>query len=317
MYLAQVVPVLPPASGAGAETATHAASTTESLHAALVGALGTFLPKIAAIILSRAILVAGVLVVGWLAVTLAYLVIKKAGSRVLAARLGRASRSRAVTLADLFYSIAKYVIYFTVFVAALKCAGVDPTPFLGGAAIVGLAVSFGSQDLVKDFVTGISLLLEDQFSVGEYVELGGKGGIVVSMSIRSVTIRDAQGVLNNIPYRTVTVVTNTSRTTAVLNMDVFLADDAGEAAAPAVLEKTLASLVAELSPFLRSSKLVGVINPGTPYRAVRATLDVMPGRVDFVQGEVAERVRKVFAAESIAIAGDKLRFFNKPGVVAA
>lgn len=300
-------------TGAAQESGSQAAKAHDTLSGSVLQLLQDVgLPPVVDIVLARLILVIGIVVLGWLALAVVKVLIRKVGLRILTARMGAEARPRAVTLTDLFYSIIKYVLIFATFIIALRQAGVNPTPFLGGAAIVGLAVSFGSQGLVQDVVTGIFVMLENQFTIGEYVDLGGKSGVVVGMSIRIVTIRDAQGNLQNIPYRTITTITNSSRSSTPLVLDVFLAEEKDEAAAPGVLEEALKMFSQELSPLVRSYEVIGVMNPGSAFRAVRANVNCLPGRADFVQAEAITRVKRAFTAASIAIAEDRIRCFGKP-----
>jgi small conductance mechanosensitive channel len=315
VFFGQISPAAAAAVKEAAESpkaGAPAPAATQSVEQLLADLLSRHMPALVGAILARLILVAAVIVVGWLTLKIIGFLIRRVGIKVLVARAGPGSRARSETLVNLFYSMVKYIIIFFTFILAVRQAGLNPTPFLGGAAIIGLAVSFGSQGLVQDVVTGIFVMLEDQFNVGEYVDLGGKSGIVTGMSIRIVTIRDAQGNLQNIPYRTISVITNSSRTSAPLVMDVFLASEKEEADAPAVLDKALTLLNEELSPLVRSHEVVGVINAGTDFRAVRANIVCMPGRTDFVQAEALDRVKKAFTAAGLEIPGDKVRFFGRP-----
>jgi moderate conductance mechanosensitive channel len=284
----------------------------DSIGQALTEMLSAYIPPVVSMIIIKVVLIALVIVAAWLALKVARALIKGIALSVLEARMGPKSMARARMLTNLFYGIAKYVIFFFAFIVALPVTGIDPAPFLGGAAIIGLAVSFGSQDLVKDVMTGAFVMAENQFTIGEYVEVGGKAGVVVGMSVRIVTIRDAQGNLHSVPYRNITIATNASRAAAPVVMDIFLTSTADEARAPKVVEETLSVLSHELSPIVRSYKVVGVINPGTPFAAVRADIECRPNRSDFVQTEATSRIKRAFAAASIAILEDRIRFFGRP-----
>jgi len=309
----QAVQAAGAAKDAAEKSAPGSSGTTNSVSDSLIGVMQKLgLPPVVDIIVARLILIVVVIAAGWLALVVLKALIRQIGLRVLVARMGSESRPRAVTLTNLFYSIVKYVVIFATFIMALRQAGVNPTPFLGGAAIVGLAISFGSQDLVKDVVTGIFVMLENQFTIGEYVNLGGKSGVVVGMSIRIVTIRDTQGNLQNIPYRTITTITNSSRSSTPLVLDVFLADEKDEGAAPEVLSEALAMFSKELAPLVSTYEVLGVMNPGSAFRAVRANVNCLPGRADFVRDEAVTRVKRAFAAASIEVADDRIRSFSKP-----
>jgi small conductance mechanosensitive channel len=117
---------------------------------------------------------------------------------------------RGQTIAQLLGSVGRVVI---VLVAALLSLDVffDIGPLLAGAGIVGLAISFGAQSLVKDIISGFFILLENQFAVGDVIEAVGKSGTVERMTLRVVMLRDLRGVLHIIPNGQMTVVSNQTR----------------------------------------------------------------------------------------------------------
>jgi Small-conductance mechanosensitive channel len=119
---------------------------------------------------------------------------------------------KANTLFSLFRSMTFYLISFTVLVHALKrLFNFDTSTMLASASVLGVALGFGSQSLVKDIIGGFFILFEDQFSVGEYVKAGEFSGIVEEMGIRATHLRDWGGELHIIPNGSINAVTNFSR----------------------------------------------------------------------------------------------------------
>lgn len=298
------------AASEGAGIAEMEVSLAASLAAYLDGIWN--LPAWVNISVARLILVVATLVVAWLALRLVKYLIMGIGKRVLTRKFDVQARQRAQTLAQLFYSMAKYIVYFLAFITALYQASINPAPFLGGAAVIGLAVGFGSQDLVKDVVTGIFVLIENQFAIGEYVNLGGKSGIVTGMSVRVVTVRDDQGRLHNLPYRSISVVSNFSRSGAALISDVFLANPGDGEKAGKLLDDCLAALSKELAPMIRTYAVEGVVNPGTPQALVRVRVNCRPNRAEFIQAEVTSRIKEVLAAGSVEIKNGLVRTYSAP-----
>jgi small conductance mechanosensitive channel len=100
-------------------------------------------------------------------------------------------------------------------------------PLLAGAGILGLAISFGAQSLVKDIITGFFLLLEDQFAVGDVVELGGFGGVVEKVTLRVVILRAVDGAIHIVPNGQITSVTNKTRgwSRAIVDLPVGYGED--------------------------------------------------------------------------------------------
>ena len=117
---------------------------------------------------------------------------------------------RGQTVAQLLRSVGRVVI---VLVATLLSLDIffDIGPLLAGAGILGLAISFGAQSLVKDIISGFFILLENQFAVGDVIETAGKSGTVERMTLRVVMLRDLRGVLHIIPNGQMTVVSNQTR----------------------------------------------------------------------------------------------------------
>ncbi len=133
----------------------------------------------------------------------------------LATRRGRRARlldeRRLDTLAGVAKSAVRYVVDFVVLAMALGFLGVDTSSLLVGAGVAGLAVGFGAQNLVRDVLTGFFVLLENQFAVGDHVDLGGAEGVVEEIGLRTTTVRGFAGDLNIIPNGSLGRVTNYSR----------------------------------------------------------------------------------------------------------
>ncbi|MDZ7860747.1 MAG: mechanosensitive ion channel family protein [Candidatus Krumholzibacteriota bacterium] len=124
------------------------------------------------------------------------------------AKVGIERAKRAETLSGLIETTLKVVILITVLLMVLKEVGIDITPLLAGAGIVGLAVGFGAQSLVKDIISGFFMLLENHLNVGDVVEIAGKAGLVESMNLRITVMRDFEGKVHIVPNGEISVVTN-------------------------------------------------------------------------------------------------------------
>src|SRR5690606_28108700 len=121
----------------------------------------------------------------------------------------RAARLR--TLVPMIRTALLVAIAMVVLLTALSQLGVTIAPLLAGASIIGVALGFGSQKLVQDFITGIFLLMEDAMQVGDGVTVAGLTGTVEYLSIRTVRLRAGDGALHVVPFSAVSTVTNTSR----------------------------------------------------------------------------------------------------------
>jgi len=127
---------------------------------------------------------------------------------------------RIETLARVFRYIATIVIGIVAGMEVLHEIGISIAPILAAAGVVGVAVGFGAQSLIKDFFTGFFLLLENQIRQGDVVEVAGKGGLVEEVTLRYVKMRDYDGNVHFIPNGTITAVTNMSRGYAQSVIDV-------------------------------------------------------------------------------------------------
>src|SRR6476661_8744520 len=160
---------------------------------------------------------AGARVLGiWLLAWFAYRIVALAARRIeLAVDDGDESvttlrERRGQTIAQLLRSLGRVAI---VAIATLLTFNVfiDIGPILAGAGILGLAVSFGSQSLVKDVISGFFILFENQFAIGDVIEIAGKTGVVEKMSLRVVQLRDGEGVMHVVPNGEIKVVSNKTR----------------------------------------------------------------------------------------------------------
>lgn len=134
---------------------------------------------------------------------------------------GRSARLR--TLLPLFRNTVRGVLVLLLSLTVLSEFGIDIGPLLAGAGVVGLAVGFGAQSLVKDVINGVFILLEDTITVGDVVSLGGHSGVVERMGIRTVRLRDLSGAVHTLPYGEVTTILNMTEDFSFALLDVGVA----------------------------------------------------------------------------------------------
>jgi small-conductance mechanosensitive channel len=131
-------------------------------------------------------------------------------------RPGAQRSSRLQTLLPLMRNGVLILLVVLGGIAVLANIGVDVTPLIAGAGVFGLALSFGSQQLVQDVITGFFILAEDTIAVGDTISTGDRTGVVESLSLRSMRLRDSDGALHSIPFSTVKALKNSSRNFGVL-----------------------------------------------------------------------------------------------------
>src|SRR5437763_10639850 len=127
------------------------------------------------------------------------------------------------TLASVINSIASFVVWFLVGLTVLDRVGINLGPLLASAGIAGLAIGFGAQTLVKDFINGFFVLLEDQYDIGDNVRIAGVKGTVEAMSLRHTLLRDEDGTVHFVPNSEIKIVSNTTRDWSQLTLRVTVA----------------------------------------------------------------------------------------------
>lgn len=124
-------------------------------------------------------------------------------------------------------SVIRYVLITLIFAIAvmmvLRELGVDPTPLIAGAGIAGIVIGMGAQNIVRDFLSGIFMMLENQYSVGDWVRIGGVSGGVERLTLRITQLRDAEGNAHFVPNGQITAVTNLTKGWARAVLDVGIA----------------------------------------------------------------------------------------------
>jgi small conductance mechanosensitive channel len=138
--------------------------------------------------------------------------------------LGRPVRSsRSQTLLTIGRNVAFVLIWLTAGMLALSELGVNLAPLLAGAGVIGLAIGFGSQQLVQDVITGFFILLEDTISVGDVADLGGKVGVVEAVTLRIVRLRAYDGQVHTIPYSKISTISNLTKDYSYYVFDISVA----------------------------------------------------------------------------------------------
>jgi small conductance mechanosensitive channel len=144
---------------------------------------------------------------------------------------------RAETIGAVLRSVISITIWSIAVLTVLEILGVNLAPLIAGAGIAGVALGFGAQSLVRDFLTGLFMLLEDQYGVGDVIDLGLATGTVEGVSLRTTRVRDDEGVVWHVPNGEVHRVGNKSRQWARALVDVGIAYDADLAHATEVIRQ--------------------------------------------------------------------------------
>lgn len=223
---------------------------------------------------------------------------------------GGAGGSRLTTVLPLIRLVALGAIAVIFGLVALSALGLDTTPLLAGAGILGLAIGFGAQKLVTDIVSGIFFLIDDAFRVGEYVDIGGTMGTVEKISIRSMQLRHHRGLVHTIPYGEIPKLTNFSRDWVIMKLKFTVPFDTD----PNKIKKLFKKIGAEMledpihgEGFLEPFKSQGVFDFDDVGMIVRGKFMTKPGAQFTIRKEIYNRVKKEFEAVGIPFARREVR----------
>jgi small conductance mechanosensitive channel len=224
--------------------------------------------------------------------------------RFLRNKSGEADSQRLLTLLPLIRNFVRVALAVFATLIVLSELGIDIAPLLAGAGVVGLAIGFGAQTLVKDVITGIFMLVEDSIAVGDWVRISDQLGRIESMSIRTVRIRDIDGQVHSIPFGEITMVTNLNREFGIALMDIGVAYREDYDEVVAVLERVGKELYEDpdwnydiLSPL----EVMGLQNLADSAVEIRVRYRTRPVMQWKIRREFLRRVKKAFDQEGIEI----------------
>ena len=213
-------------------------------------------------------------------------------------------KQRAHTLGSVLRSLTTAVVFSVVFVIILADLGYDIGPIIAGAGIAGIALGFGAQSLVGDFIAGMFMLFEDQYGVGDVIDIGGTSGTVEAVTLRVTRLRDVNGTVWFVRNGELTRVGNKSQNWARAVLDVSVAYGEDLSRVKQVLLEVAGGLY-ESPDFeglvLEEPEVWGVESLGADGIAVRVVLKTAPLAQWTVARALRERVKERFDAEGIEI----------------
>ena len=222
---------------------------------------------------------------------------------------------RAEQRIDALSSVLRTVVTFVIWlVAVLMClgeVGIDLAPLLAGAGVLGVAIGFGSQSLVRDFLSGMFILIEDQFGVGDIVDLGDASGTVEAVSLRTTRLRAVDGTVWHMPNGEITRVGNMSQHWSRALLDVEVAYDTDLEHARRVIKRVADELWREDTSVLDEPEMWGVEQLGASGIALRLVVKTTPSAQWKVSRELRERIKLAFDEEGIEIPFPQQMVWNR------
>lgn len=250
-----------------------------------------------------------VLVIGYVALRFSRLGLLQL-ERVMVAASDRAdqqagtAQKRAATLTGILRTIALTTIWAVILIESLQVVGLDVAPILAGAGIIGLAVGFGAQNLVRDLISGFFIILEDQVRLGDVAVINGTGGAVETITFRTISLRDFSGVVHIFPNGGITTLSNMTKdwSAFVLDMGVAYREDTDRVVeVMRAVGDGLRQDQAFGALIIEPIEIVGVENFADSAVTIRARIKTKPAEQWKVGREYRRRLKKAFDAQRIEI----------------
>jgi small-conductance mechanosensitive channel len=224
---------------------------------------------------------------------------------------------RKNTIVGVFQGIGKVLIIVVIVLLILSEAGIAIGPMLAGIGIVGVAVGFGGQYLVRDLIAGIFITSENQYRVGDVVKVAGVTGTVEEISLRKTVLRDIDAVVHHVPNGEISVASNYTRSFARINLNISVAYDTDLDYAMGVINRVCDEMSAGedwKSKIVNKPQALRVDNLGDSGIDIKILGDVKPGEQWGAMGELRLRLKKAFDSEGIEIPWPhtKVFFGNSP-----
>lgn len=223
----------------------------------------------------------------------------------------RITERREATLMKLLENVLTYVVYFIAIMSILAAMAIDVKAMLAGAGIVGLAVGFGAQSLVKDIITGFFIIFEDQFSVGDYVRIGQFEGTVEEIGLRTTKIKSFTGEINILPNGSIVEVTNFSLYNSVAVLDIGIAYEGDIEYAEKVLQEYLETTTEKYPELVKAPELLGVQQFGASEVVLRIVAETLPMKHWYMGRQLRKDIKLLLDQHGIEIPFPRMVMYSR------
>ncbi len=214
------------------------------------------------------------------------------------------AEKRRATLSEVAVTVASWTVTSVAIIVGLSELGMDIGPILAGAGVLGLAVGFGAQNLVRDFFAGVFILLEDQYRIGDIVEVAGKAGIVEEMNLRRTVLRDLDNIAHHVPNGEIKIASNFTKNVSRVHFNIEVAYKEDLDRCIEVINRVGQQMFddrfgdgAMLQP-IQVLRVDGFNDSGV---AIKVLGDTQPSRQWGVAGEFRRRLKRAFDEHGIEI----------------
>ncbi|WP_208528068.1 mechanosensitive ion channel family protein [Jeotgalibacillus sp. R-1-5s-1] len=221
------------------------------------------------------------------------------------------SERREATLLKLLQNVVAYVVYFVAILAILSALSIDVRGLIAGAGILGLAIGFGAQNLVRDIITGFFIIFEDQFSVGDYVRIGQAEGHVEEIGLRTTKVKSWTGELHIFPNGNITEVTNFSIHNSVAVVDISIAYEEDIERAQDEIRKFCDSLEGKYEEIIMKPELLGVQTLGASEVVMRVIAETQPMRHWYIARELRREIKQHLDGLGIEIPFPRMVMYSR------
>jgi len=267
----------------------------------------SFWEKVVPWLLSHGIKIVVIAVVAWIT----YIVLSRIVRRAVKISVVRdqgmteeAETKRENTLIRIFNGAIRIILILIALLMILQEVGIEIGPILAGAGVVGLAVGFGAQYLIRDIITGLFIILENQYRIGDVINIGSEGGVVEDISLRMTTLRDLNGTVHHIPHGEVTRVSNLTKSWSRVNINIGVSYNANIEKVIDVINRTGEKLAEDpqfKDSIISPPKFLRVDEFADSSVVVKILGETKPSKQWEVAGEFRKRIKAEFDREGIEI----------------
>lgn len=218
------------------------------------------------------------------------------------------TKQRISTLCDMIRKVFRITIFVVIIMMLLAEAGINIAPMLAGAGILGVALGFGSQTIVKDFLAGLFILVEDQFSIGDYVKIAGISGTAEDMTLRRTVLRDIDGVEHHIPNSAIKTVSNYTKNWSSVKVDIAISYEVDLKKALTVARKTVSDfskLQHNKSALVKEPEVLGVVDYTTNGMLIRILGRSKSHKQWELERELRQKLQIAFRKEKIKMGAQR------------
>lgn len=211
------------------------------------------------------------------------------------------NEKKADTLSELLKSILRYVMYFIGFMWILEVLGLSIKTVIAVTSVAGVAVGFGAQNFIKDVISGFFILFEDQFAVGDYVEIDGLSGFVETVGLRVTKLRDFSGDLHIIPNGSIVRVTNKSRGNMRALVDITISYEEDIDKAINIIKDVNEKMKKEFKEIIEGPNVLGVTNFSDYGATIRVVAKTEAMKQWGIEMELRKRIKQALDENNIAL----------------